>query len=764
MSWVRLPHRPIRILLVEDSDADATLVRRALVAHAIEIARAKTCERAAELLADDECAIDAVLLDLGLGDSNGPATFERLFRVGSTPPIIVLTGVDDADLGLQLIQLGAEDYLPKCAVTRETLPRVIRHALERHRSRAELEKAQRDAQRASEAKSQFVAAVSHEIRTPLNAILGMAEILGRTALDEQQREYVSVFRRASHALISLINNVLDLSRLESGRLEIAEIAFDLREAIGQTVETFAFAAHKKSIALAATFDPSLPTRVLGDPDRLRQVVANLLGNAVKFTEAGSIIVRTMVEDDRAHFCIDVEDTGIGIPAEACERIFEPFEQASGEVHAHFGGTGLGLALSREIVERSNGTISAHPRAENGSIFRVRLPLTLPAAVRPASPPQPHPQLAGATALLAISSGAEREIVAALLRRHGAHVVACGSRTEAEKRLEGALGSGLSFDLAIVDARLREGGGLDLVEWIETSSAARRSLALLPMDHRAADPKAFRALGAAVLMKPVDEERLIALACGSRTHGDSIAEPSDGGASLDGMRVLLVDDSPDNQLVVAAYLGGTGCSVTRASDGQQAIDAWSPGRFDVVLMDVHMPVVDGREATRRIRAREAALGAAPTPIVALTADAFAHHVRECLDAGCDEHLAKPIERARLIEVLARHRRRASASDPAPSPAIAGDVDPEIADLVPGYVARRREELAEWRSALAERDFGKLRRLAHNMKGTGRSFGLPDLSDLGGRLEQAALAEKDEALASGIDLLAATLEAIPGRLAV
>lgn len=717
------------LLLVEDDGVDAERLRRALGGRSMQRFRVHeetSLEDARRWLAEHE--VDLVVLDLSLPDSDGLETYTAMREAAPTLPIVVVTGDDDVELARRLIHEGAQDYLVKGEIGEHHIARCFEYAFERMEARRELEEARSNALQASRAKSAFVSAMSHEIRTPMTAILGMADLLRDTPLKPDQRQYVEIFRRCGRSLLILINNVLELSKLESGSVELGREELDLPGLLEDSVETFAFAAHRKGLSIAADLDPGLPARVVGDEARLRQVLFNLLGNATKFTESGDVLLSARPERDQAgreRIRFEVSDTGSGISADRLEAIFERFVQAHEDVGRRHGGSGLGLSLSAELVRLMGGAIDVQSRPGEGSVFAFSLPLPATSSAAPSAV-----DLTGRRALV-VDDGVERELMGRWLRNAGADVRECTTVEEAERALDAE-----DFDLAILDCRMPERGGLELAEarWPEgTGPDGPRLILLLPMDHRVEDPGRCTALRAASLMKPVRRTTLLDALTRAEDPRDESRPETDGG--LEGARILLAEDSPDNRTLVLAFLDRAGCETEVAENGGRALDLWRRGAFDLVLMDMHMPEVDGAEATRRIRREEERTGRLRTPIVALTAYAFQEQAELCLAAGCDAHVAKPFDRGRLFAAIREALDTAS---------IELDLPPEIADLASSYLANRRSELEELHAAAERGDFERIHRLGHNMKGTGTGYGFPEITRIGAALEGAAdRAEAEEA---------------------
>jgi len=645
---------------------------------------------------------------------------------------------------------------------------VARDVTQHKRSEEALRLAREAAEAASHAKSSFLARMSHEIRTPMNGVLGMAELLLETGLTGTQRKYAETVQRSGHNLLGIINDLLDFSKIEAGKLELESVDIDLRRVIEDVVELLAERAHGKGLELACSIPPDLVTGLRGDPLRLSQVLTNLLGNAIKFTDHGGVLIRVAALDETpgsVALRFEVADTGVGISKESQSRIFEEFTQADGSTTRKHGGSGLGLAISKQLVEMMGGTIHVESALGSGSTFWFTVTLgKQPFASQPHEMPAPIGPLTGVRALVVESAAVHRGILQAQMSNWKMSIQLAETPKQAIELLGQAAARSVPFDVAVVDVGLP---GVD--SEFARSIRARADIGgmrLVMLTRRHADVQTAREAGFdACLVKPVRQtvlyQCLVDVLAGRVHEAIASAVVAEGGRKAPSRlrgNILLVEDNVINQQVALGILQIQGYGVTVVNNGKEALDAHALGGFDLILMDCHMPEMDGFEATREIRARERSAGG-HIPIVALTANAMAQDRDECLKAGMDDHLSKPFNMLGLQHMLDRWIPNTASAEPgvavlaARATAKAAEVldrevlnqlgrvrtngKPELLTRLIGlYLDESPKLIREVKLAAGSGDAAQMARAAHSLKSCSANVGATVLSRYCEEIEAAA----------------------------
>jgi len=574
----------------------------------------------------------------------------------------------------------------------------------------------------------------------------MADLLHETSLNDEQKHFVDVFRSAGENLLSIINDILDFSKIESGGIILEKTDYDIDETIEKTCDVLAVRAHEKKVELIHDVDSGVPARLIGDPLRIRQILTNLVGNSIKFTENGEIVLRVRVnslQNGEAELLFSVSDTGVGIPQDKLEAIFERFTQADSSTTRRFGGTGLGLSIVKHLVEMMGGRIWVDSKVGHGSTFfftiKTLISQNIASSLRSVTA-----DLKGMKVLVVDDNQTNRFILSRFLSSWGAYVVEADSAYTAIASIKSAKEKGDEFKLVMLDKRMPSLDGFEVAKFIKENPNLKSTvLIMLTSDDKGVDAIRAKEIGIETyLVKPVKRMELVKEIKSALLKETSTAVCDDSSSEtclpteMKPLKILLAEDSKDNIFLIKAYLKNTPFNIDIAENGMEAFEKVKTNNYNLILMDMQMPVMDGFEATRQIRKREASLVLGHIPVIALTAFSMEEDRKKTLDAGCDEYLTKPIKKAKLLENIIKFGNignRIKSVDLAEI-VIKGDI--ELKEIIPGFIVHVKEDVETLRKLANDLNYENIRTIGHQLKGSGGGYGFDKVTDIGQAMQAAA----------------------------
>lgn len=632
---------------------------------------------------------------------------------------------------------------------------ILRDITERKQMESRLKISKEAAEAVSIAKSRFLASMSHEIRTPLNAIIGVAELLSKTDLNTSQKNYVNIFKQSGNNLLHIINGLLDFSKIESGQLELDKTNFDLTELLNNTIEIMALSAHIKDLELMYHIFPDVPRFLIGDQNRLAQIIINLIGNAIKFTDRGEIIL-TVKNDPNAQspgsILFSVSDTGIGIPEDKIDKVFFPFTQLDSSSTRKYGGTGLGLAISKNLVKLFAGKIWAESTVERGSVFYFTVRLE----VQPVQFETKYPKELNQLHILIIDDNKTHcNILREVLEGYGAIVKALESAEKGITELDLSLAKDEPYNIILLDQNMPQMNGFQVADYIKHKLYPSSNIIMMfNANYTANDIAIINEMNIpSYLIKPIKEIELInsieSLIRSKQEDSAGMMLPPKKALNINRshLNILLAEDQEMNSMLIRAYFDELPYTIDLAENGKKAVDKFKSGKYDLILMDIQMPEVDGYIATKEIRQWEKENNLKPTPIIALTAYAYSEDKDKALESGCDGYISKPFRAENLLAIIYEHTKDKMI----PTERIPVKVDSQVKKVLPTLFKNIRDYVENIKTCIEIDDYKTIKIIGHGFKGAGKGYGLDLITEIGKIIEQAAVERNKEIISQKVEEL-------------
>ena len=765
----------LNIFIIEDDEADILELRRALKKGLSKVTQynittANSTDKALTIAENNN--FDLIFLDLNLPDSNQLETLSKIYDIYPHTPIIVLTGYEDDKVAKQAMEIGAQEYLLKGELPPEFIARCITSSMIRKKSELKLIQI-------SENKSNFLSNMSHEIRTPLNVISGTTEIIKEKSTNSEIDRYVEILNNSVEALLSLVNNIIDLSKIEADELKINQIECNPVKIIERVSSIMSNYVSKKNIAFFYEICGLIPKNVSIDQHRIEQILINLVGNAVKFTNEGEIKLGLNFDKSKKELCFSVSDTGIGIPKNKVQFVFEKFKQADNSTTRQYGGSGLGLSIVKKLVLLMKGTIEVESELKKGSTFKFKIPVDHVDSSLLIDYYDLNISLSDKNILIINNNPGEQKILSNFLLSTKAQLTTISSGVEAIQKYSKKLDR---FDYIFIDIKMPVMGGFEVFnELNKVSNIASKSIFMFPPTKRKHDsfnlekinPKGY-------FHKPITSTHFLEI-----FNPNSIPhihqknkENSKAHNDIESLKkILLAEDFEENAIVVKEFLKSPNMQLTVVVNGEEAIKAVKENKYDLILMDMQMPKVDGLQATKSIREYETQNNLTRNKIVALTANALNEDKIRCMQAGCDDFLSKPIRKQILLDTIKIHLDNVSDVSPSENNNNINcevkmqdkksndtkeylfqyeEINEDFAEYIPSYMKNRWQDYNEFIKAKESQDYKKISSICHRILGSAQTYGLHLLNEIIEELQTSAKKNDHEAVKASLDCLEKYLE--------